>query len=293
MRVSDGYMYDLANRRLMRSRAESTIVGGQVSSGKRVEMPWDDAGAAGLITRFAQDKARQGAMQSAADRASGELGAVDSSFQQIVTDLTRAQELAVQLSNDTYGASDRAVGGVEVQQLFQSVVSQLNVKFGDRYLFGGTADQAPPFDASGNYLGDTNTRRVEIAPGVLQDASIRADAAFRGVGGGLDVLTSLTNFSTALSTNNVVGIRAAVQELADGVKQVTVSQSRAGAMMNVFDVASSTARINGDTATDARSRLEDIDIFDASTRFAAAERALEASMSASAKSFKLTLLDVL
>lgn len=293
MRVSDGYMYDLANRRLMRSRSESTTAGGQVSSGKRVEMPWDDAGAAGLITRFAQDKARQGALQSAADRASGELGAVDSSFQQIVTDLTRAQELAVQLSNDTYGASDRALGGAEVQQLFQSVVSQLNVKFGDRYIFGGTADQAPPFDATGNYLGDTNTRRVEIAPGVLQDASIRADAAFRGVGGGIDVLTSLTNFSSALSTNNTAGIRAAIQELADATKQVSASQSRAGAMMNVFDVASGTARINGDTATDARSRLEDIDIFDASTRFAAAERALEASMAASAKSFKLTLLDVL
>ncbi len=293
MRVSDGYMYDLANRRLMRSRSESTTAGGQVSSGKRVEMPWDDAGAAGLITRFAQDKARQGAMQSAADRASGELGAVDSSFQQIVTDLTRAQELAVQLSNDTYGASDRALGGAEVQQLFQSVVSQLNVKFGDRYIFGGTADQAPPFDATGNYLGDTNTRRVEIAPGVLQDASIRADAAFRGVGGGIDVLTSLTNFSSALSTNNTAGIRAAIQELADATKQVSASQSRAGAMMNVFDVASGTARINGDTATDARSSLEDIDIFDASTRFAAAERALEASMAASAKSFKLTLLDVL
>jgi flagellar hook-associated protein 3 FlgL len=293
MRVSDGYTYDLANRRLMRSRVDSTIAGEQVSSGKRVEMPWDDAAAAGLITRFAQDKVRQGAMQNAADRASEELGAVDSAFQQVVTNLSRAQELAVQLSNDTYNAGDRAAAGTEVQQLFQSVVSQLNIKFGDRYLFGGTRDQTPPFDAAGTYLGDTNTRRVEIAPGVLQDASIRADSAFRGVGGGIDVLTSLSNFATALSTNNAVGIRTAIQELADGMKQVTASQSRAGAMMNVFDVASSTARINGDTATDARAQLEDIDIFDASTRFAAAERALEASMSAAAKSFKLTLLDVL
>jgi flagellin-like hook-associated protein FlgL len=94
MRVSDGYMYDLANRRLMRSRAESTVVSTQVSSGKRVEAPWDDAAAAGLITRFAQDKVRQVAMQNAADRASEELGAVDSAFQQVVTTLSRAQELA-------------------------------------------------------------------------------------------------------------------------------------------------------------------------------------------------------
>jgi len=293
MRVSDGYLYDLANRRLMRSRTESTIAGERVSSGKRVEAPWDDAAAAGLITRFAQDKARQGAMKNAADRASEELGVVDSAFQQVVTNLSRAQELAVQLSNDTYSAGDRATASGEVQQLFQSVVAQLNVRFGDRYPFAGTNDQAPPFDPTGAYLGDANTRRVEIAPGVLQDASIRADSAFRGVGGGVDVLTTLTTFATALSTNDTVGIRAAIQELADGMKQVTASQSRAGAMVSVFDVASATARINSDTATDARAQLEDIDIFEASTRFAAAERALEASMSASAKSFRLTLLDKL
>lgn len=33
MRVSDTYMFDLANSRLMRSRAESTLAGDRVSSG--------------------------------------------------------------------------------------------------------------------------------------------------------------------------------------------------------------------------------------------------------------------
>lgn len=293
MRVTDGYMYDLANRRLMRARTESVRTGDEVASGRRVTAPWDDPAAAGQITRFAQDRIRQEALMTAANRASSELVAVDGAFDQVISTLTRAQELAVQLSNDTYSAQDRATAAGEAQQLFQAVVSQLNVKFGDRFLFGGTADQAPPFDAAGVYQGDTNVRRVEIAPGVLQDASIRADATFRGVGGGTDVLAALTDFATALSTNDGAGIRAAVQSLADGLQQVSASRSRAGAMMNVFDVASSTARMNRDSATDGRSSLEDADIFDASTRFAAAERALQASMSASAKSFKLSLLDVL
>ena len=64
-------------------------------------------------------------------------------------------------------------------------------------------------------------------------------------------------------------------------------------MMNVFDLAASTARVNRDDATKGRSNLEDIDLVDASTRFTAAERALEASMSAVARSFRLTLLDKL
>lgn len=293
MRISDTYMFDLANSRLMRSRTESTLAGDRVSSGKRVEAPWDDSAAAGLITRFAQDRTRQDAMMTAADRASEELGVVDGAFDQVLTSLTRASELAVQLSNDTYSAADRLNAAAEVQQLFQSVLGQINMRYGDRYVFGGMRDDAPPFDPAGNYVGDANTRRVEIAPGILQDASVRSDVAFKGAGGGIDVLTAISSFATALSTNDATGIRTAIRALADGTQQVTASRSRAGAMMNVFDLASSTARINRDSATAGRSKLEDIDIIEASTRFAAAEQALQASMSASAKSFKLTLLDVL
>lgn len=293
-RVSDTYLFDLSNRRLMRSRSESLSATDQVSTGKRVQTPWDDAGAAGLITQFAQDRGRQDAILKAAGAASDELGAVDGAFDQSIISLTRAHELAVQLSNDTYGAADRQNAAAEAQQLFQVVLTQLNLRFGDRYVFGGTKDQAPPFDATtGGYLGDTGVRRVEIAPGVLQDASVRADEAFTGVGGGVNVLTALSNFATALSANDTTGIRGAITQLADGLQQITAYRSRAGAMLNVFDLAAGTARLNRDTAEGTRSNLEDVDIVEAGTRFQAAERALEASMTAAARSFKLTLLDVL
>lgn len=293
MRVSDTYLFDLSNRRLMRSRSESLTTTDQVSTGKRVQTPWDDAGAAGLITQFAQSRGRQDAILNAAGAARDELEAVDGAFDQAIIGVTRAHELAVQLSNDTYSAADRQNAAAEAQQLFQVVLTQLNLRFGDRYVFGGTSDQTPPFDTVGAYTGDTGVRRVEIAPGVLQDASIRADEAFKGVGGGIDVLASLSSFATALSTNDTTGIRTAITQLADGLQQITAHRSRAGAMSNVFDLAAGTARLNRDTAEGEKSNLEDVDIVEASTRFQAAERALEASMTAAAKSFKLTLLDVL
>ncbi len=291
MRVSDQALFNLANQRIMRARAESTEAGDRVSSGKRIEHPWDAAGDAGMLVRHQQESERQVGILNASSRASEELGAVDGAMDQLTTSLTRAKELAVQLSNDTYNASDRAGGAVEVQQLFSAIVSQLNMRFGERYVFGGMQDGAPPFDAQGNYTGDSNIRRVEIAPGVLQDASVRADVALKGSAGGVDVLQSLRDFTTALSTNNVTNIRAAVENLDDGIVQVSQERSRLGAMMNVFDVASTMARQNRDSASDARSALEDVDIFEASTRFAATQRALEASMSAAAQQFRLTLLD--
>lgn len=293
MRVSDQAMYNLANLRIMRARADSTEAGDRVASGKRIEHPWDAAGDAGMVVRHQQESERQDGIFMVSSRAAEELGVVDGAMDQVTTSLTRAKELAVQLANDTYSAGDRAGGAAEVQQLFSAVVSQLNMRFGERYIFGGMEDGAPPFDANGNYLGDANVRRVEIAPGVLQDASARADVALKGAGGGVDILQALRDFTTALSTNNATNIRVAVQQLDDGIIQVSRERSRVGAMMNVFDVASNMAKQNRDAASDARGRLEDVDIFEASTRYAATQHALEASMSAAAQQFKLSLLDKL
>ncbi len=293
MRVSEQAIFTLANQRIMRARAESVEAGDQVASGKRVTHPWDAPADAGAIVRYEQEGARQGAIAKMADRSSEELGMVDGALDQVTTSLTRIKELAVQLSNDTYGAVDRAAGAAEVQQLFTAVVSQLNVRIGERYLFGGTQDTAPPFDANGNYLGDANVRRVEIAPGVLQDASARADVALKGAGGGTDVLVTIQNFVTALNANDPVGVRTAVGMMDDSIAQVSKERSRVGAMMNVFDVSANMARQTQNSSADARSQLEDVDIFEASTRLASTQRALEASISAAAQQFKLSLLDKL
>ena len=71
--------------------------------------------------------------------------------------------------------------------LSQQIVQLMNTQVAGRYIFGGTKDSAPPFDASGNYVGDGNVRQIEIAPGLLQASSIRADVALKGTGGGIDV----------------------------------------------------------------------------------------------------------
>ena len=293
MRVSDQALYSLANQRIMRARSDSTAAGDAVSTGKRIQHPWDGSGDAGMMVQHQQTEGSNDGIFNATNHAAQELGAVDGAMDQVTTSLTRAKELAVQMANDTYNAADRQDASAEVKQLFTAVVSQLNVRFGDRYLFGGTQDAAAPFDANGAYLGDANVRKVEIAPGIMQDASARADVALKGSAGGVDVLQSLQDFVTALNANDAVGVRTAVGDLDTSISQVSRERSRVGAMMNVFDVASSMAKQNRDAATDARAKLEDVDIFSASTRFAATQRALEASMSAAAQQFKLTLLDKL
>ena len=123
--------------------------------------------------------------------------------------------------------------------------------------------------------------------------SVRPVTAMPLTAPGTDVLVTIQNFVTALNANDPVGVRTAVGVMDDSIAQVSKERSRVGAMMNVFDVAANMARQTQNSSADARSQLEDVDIFEASTRLASTQRALEASISAAAQQFKLSLLDKL
>jgi flagellar hook-associated protein 3 FlgL len=134
---------------------------------------------------------------------------------------------------------------------------------------------------------------VEIAPGVLQDVSIRGDQVARGVGGGTDLVATLRTLSTALAGNSAPGVRATLDKLSAGITQVASARSRAGSTVNALDVAAAAGKVTGDNEIASSAKLTDADAFDAANRLALANRALEAAISASVSSFRLTLIDKL
>jgi flagellin-like hook-associated protein FlgL len=135
---------------------------------------------------------------------------------------------------------------------------------------------------------------VEIAPGVTQGVSVAGDAAFKGANGGVDLSGVLTAFSNALKSNNVAGIQTAIDDLATGVAQISAARAKLGASQNVFAAAGTAAKAASDSAEKERSSLQDADVFDSSTRLAAAEQALQATISAASKQLQApTLADKL
>jgi flagellar hook-associated protein 3 FlgL len=290
MRVTDRLIYDNANRWTgdARSRVEEATT--VASSGLRVQQPGDDPAAAGQLTLHAQAQARASAIATATQRGTDELNSADSALDSIATGISRARALAVQLSNATYTPAQRAAAASEIDGIFSQVVSALNTEVGGRYIFGGTQDSKPPFDAAtGAYQGDTSTRKLEIAPGVWGDASVRADVALKGAGGGVDVLSTLQALSAALSSNNVAGVQGSLDGLTAGTAQVASARAAAGNAANTLDQAHSIAVTAAAAEKVATSHLEDADVVDAATQLQLAQRALEAAVSASSQSFQLSL----
>ncbi|HEX7596774.1 MAG TPA: flagellar hook-associated protein FlgL [Polyangia bacterium] len=293
MRVTETMIFQRTTDRANAALVNVAKAQSQVSSGLRVVAPGDDPQAAGMLVRHRFDQTRITAIQSGAQRALDELNASDSALEGVKSSLARAQVLATQFGNDTYSAADRASAAEEVDGLFKQVMGDLNTRFGDRYLFGGFKDNQPPFDASGGYNGDTGVRQVEVAPGVYDDASVRADLMAKGVGGGVDILQGLQDLSTALRSNDGDSIRASIDNLQTGLDQVSAARSRVGTSVNIFTSTVNECSLQILDKKKVISELGDADVLDASSKLSLAQYALNATLTAASKTLDFSLVNLL
>lgn len=293
MRVTDKMIYEGANKRSGRAREELEAATREASTGIRVHRPWDDPGAAAQMIGHKANADRMEAIRQNAERATSELNAADGALDGMNMILDRARQLAVQFANDTYSATERAHAANEVQGLIAQAVTVANTRHGGRYLFAGFKEDAPPFDSVGGYFGDNGIRKVEVAPGQFEDASVDGESVFKGGANGTDVFASLQALSTALTTNNALDLQASVGTLDRSIDQVIQARARIGTGVNVFEMAQSAAEVAADADRTQVSNLSEADVISSATRLAYAQRALDAALTASAKSFELTLMSKL
>ena len=290
MRVTERLLFDTALRDTGRARSDAEQAQRVAATGTRVEHPGDDPAASGLVVAFRMSSQRNAAISSAAAAASDELATADTALANVSSVLSRARQLAVQFSNSTYSQAQRANAAEEVQGLFGQIVSALNARSGSRYVFGGTKDDAPPFDAGGSYLGDDGERRVEVAPDVFQPANVLVGDFSTDANG---VLAALAQLQGALTTGDASAVQATLDGLDAGIDQVSGARARIGVSMNTFDAATSAAKAaSGDDDSRAHG-LTDADIIESSIKLQATQTALQASLTATAQSFRLSLLDFL
>jgi flagellar hook-associated protein 3 FlgL len=281
--------------RLQTAAARDAMMDAQrmVTTGKRVDHPGDDPGVVGSIISHSMSAERFDTINQAVGRASDEAQLADGALQGVSTLLARARELAVQLGNDTYSSSERSAGAQEIRDISSQIVVLMNTQEGGRYVFGGNVDHTPPFDAAGNYSGDANTRQVEVAPGLLQNASVRADVALKGVGGGVDVFASLATLATAMTNGDGAGIRAAIDPIATSTDQVAAALTQNGGILDGFQSAGSIGSVAKEAATKLLAAVSEVDIFEATSKLTQAQQGLEGSLAVAAKSFNFSLLDFL
>ncbi|MEO8466668.1 MAG: flagellar hook-associated protein FlgL [Gammaproteobacteria bacterium] len=152
---------DAAQRRVIDTQEK-------VSTGKRVNKPSDDPVAAARIAHLDSSLSRLDQYKSNSDFARNQLGLEESALNDVISNLQRVRELALQGNNSTASDSDRRDIAAEVRQARASLLALANTTDVDgRHLFAGYIESAAPFMTTATgavvYNGDQGQRTLQIS----------------------------------------------------------------------------------------------------------------------------------
>ena len=152
---------DAAQRRVLDTQEK-------VSTGKRVNSPSDDPVAAAQVAHLDASLSRLDQYQSNTTFARNQLGLEEETLKNVIDNLQRIRELALQANNSTASDSDRRTIAAEIRQYRDELLTLANTTDVDgRHLFGGYNEAATPFTATagGNvvYNGDQGQRTLQIS----------------------------------------------------------------------------------------------------------------------------------
>lgn len=279
MRVPDSLFTQMSLRSLSGRRTDYLKAQQQASTGLRVEKPSDDPTAAARARRFRSQQKRADGHARAIDHATTALSAADNAMSSASSTIQRARELAIQGLNDTLSSSERQSISEEISALREHMRAVANTETAGRYIFGGLADDQPPFPAGSNvYAGDATEQEVEVSPGVRVPLGISGDQIF-SVAGQSNVFDALDTIITGLQADDTTVMR-------DGLDRIVLAQdlihekwSEVGTHMTSVDIAATVVDRNSYSASDSLSREIEVDAFTAFSGLSTAQSALEAAVS--------------
>lgn len=189
MRISTVTMFEQSTASLNRQQSDFLKVSQQIASGRRVVNPSDDPQAASRAVGVDQSKAITEQYADARISARNSLAQTESILNSIKDGTISAKDLLIQASSDTLSDVDRESIASELKGIYETMIGQANATDGNgRYLFGGYADNAPPFvkNSEGNieYKGDDNARQQRIDASRLMPVTENGISIFQSVPSG-------------------------------------------------------------------------------------------------------------
>jgi flagellar hook-associated protein 3 len=180
----------------------------QVSTGKRLILPSDDAPAALRAIDLQRALQQKQQYQTSLQGSQALLNGADSSLQHVSDSLNSIKSDAIGVNNTTSTSDQRQAVINEIDQALQPLVNFGNSSLNGQYLFAGSASGTAPFDLQGNfvtYSGNEQNLRNYVDTGFLFSTNVPGSDVFGGlsaaVQGSADLNPQLTS-DTALTTIN-------------------------------------------------------------------------------------------
>ena len=280
MRISDANRYDSLAQSMAKAQAQQLEASAKASSGARVNAPSDDPVAAAQAIRIQASIALTGDYRATIAKTQGDVQLAESTLSHATDVMSRAHDIALQGGSGNVTTVERSALATEVNGLRQQLLAAANQKGSQGYLFGGTANQAAPFDNNGNFLGNDNPYAVEVAPGVSTIVSASGATAFTAAGG-TDLFASLQSLSDALNADDASAIQGCVGSLDTAMRQIVAARVDAGIKAGRLDAADAAHEQTQVSLNQTQHGLVDVDLPTAYSDLARSQQGLQAAYTVS------------
>lgn len=185
----------------------------RLSTGSRINRPSDDPTTFLRILPLKNNIADLVRFQDNSVLASDIVNTSSAAFEDAVSLMSQAKEIAITGANGTLNHEDRATLAAQVDGILQQMVSISNSKLGDRFLFSGTSTSTAPFvkteTKSGTlvtYVGNASPVTVDIAPGTSAEISSSGKKLFMNTSRSSTTFTGRTGAATGSGTDSGRGM---------------------------------------------------------------------------------------
>lgn len=298
MRITTSQIYDRLNGQMGSLSVGADRLQTQISTGKKLVNPSDDAIAYLRLTGLKRVDADHKAATGNANLANMVLSQTDTTLGSVETELQRAQELAIAASNGTMNAENRAATAEALEAILDQLFVLANTRDArDQPVFGGASgDVAYVRDAGGTITaaGTGEPAAIPLSDGATVRASVPGSSVF-GAGddaGVNDMFATLSGLIGELRSG-----QPASQASMDGISAslATVGATRASVGARMVRVDMEIARLDelGLAREASRSSIEDTDIASAITELQKTLTILQATQASFGKLTSTNLFDYL
>lgn len=261
----------------------------QITTGKRINRASDDPGGAEILLGLRTSQTEIEQFQRSTQAANQKLTAADDTLNSYESILDRVRTLVTQGLSDTTTPDARKALATELDTLRTRILNISNTKNNGEYLFGGTRQNAPPFDPTTAAASATPTtaQYIQIEPGANAiQVSTTADKIFSDATS--DIFTDINAATAALrGTGNAAADRLTLENTSTrlGVYTNLENTARAiiGANMNAAGIAKDNLDANFLSFDQRANDIEGTDFAATAVAMTDAQRALDATLQVAAK----------
>ena len=267
-----------------------------LSTGKRINSPSDDPVGIAMGLSIRRDQSATAAWSRNVADSQTWLNTTDTALAQALDVVQRARELAVQGGNGTLSSNARALIANEVTTLKSQFVEIGNSSLGGRFIFGGTATDTAPFDATAEAATlpiNTGAISREVSQGSVMSVNITADRLQNAPGATGDIFTVLDALATALQTGDSNAIATALTDLDAHQGNISALRGEGAAKINRLELTASRFDSQKIATGEQLSKIEDADMAQAITDLSMRETVYNAALATGARVIQKSLVDFL